>query len=486
MVQKGLSALTPEPETNISGNAVSEERSPLAEQLVVVTVALGTTLAPLNSTIIAVALPGVMDDFDVGLASAGWLVTAYLIVMASLQPVAGKIGDKVGRRRLVLGGLTFFGLASLGAAIAPNLWLLLGFRVLQAVSGALIVPNGVALVREVVPEARRGAVFGLVGAGVALAAALGPTAGSLLSEAAGWRIIFSINLVIVLPALVIGLRWLPAGTDRLNQGRLDVAAIVLLPLVLGITALLLSSTTRGGFSPVLIAGSGAVLAVAAVFFWRELKHPDPILQPRLFRRRDFAAANAGIGLGNLAMYTVLLSVPLLLTSRSGSSIVQAGLVLSAMSVAMAIMSPLGGRLIDRFGRRVPTAAGLGMLTLGVLPLAVAGPQVTLPVLLLGLILIGVGIGMAMPGLQTTAVESVSKDKAGVASGIYSTSRYLGSIVGSAILAGLLGADKGGVGSLGTVFLVVLVSAILATIASVGLRARPELYSLSQLRQSPIS
>jgi MFS family permease len=177
-----LYALTPEPETNISGNVVSEERSPLAEHLVVVTVALGTMLAPLNSTMIAVALPGVMDDFDAGLASAGWLVTAYLIVMASLQPVAGKIGDRVGRRCLVLGGLTFFGLASLGAAIAPNLWLLLGFRVLQAVAGALIVPNGVALVRAVVPEARRGARFGLMGAGVAMAAALGPTVGGLLSS----------------------------------------------------------------------------------------------------------------------------------------------------------------------------------------------------------------------------------------------------------------------------------------------------------------
>jgi MFS family permease len=169
MAQRGLSALTPGHEANISrnlaSNVTSDERPPLVEQLVVVTVALGTMLAPLNSTMIAVALPGVMDDFGVGLASAGWLVTAYLIVMASLQPVAGKIGDRAGRRRLVLGGLTFFGLASLGAAIAPNLWLLLGSRVLQAVAGALIVPNGVTLVREVVPEGAGGPGLGLLGLG---------------------------------------------------------------------------------------------------------------------------------------------------------------------------------------------------------------------------------------------------------------------------------------------------------------------------------
>jgi DHA2 family methylenomycin A resistance protein-like MFS transporter len=181
------------------------------------------------------------------------------------------------------------------------------------------------------------------------------------------------------------------------------------------------------------------------------------------------------------MYTVLLSVPLLLTSRNESSILQAELVLTAMSVAMAVVSPLGGRLTDKFGRRAPTMTGLGMLTLGVLPVAAAGTQVALPVLVVGLILIGVGIGTATPGLQTTAVESVRKEEAGVASGIYSTSRYLGSIVGSVILAGLLATDEGNVDGLGTVFLVVLASATLATIVSIGLRARPELHGLGQAR-----
>jgi MFS family permease len=140
----------------------------------VLTVALGTMLAPLNSTMIAVAMPGVMDEFHAGFGTAGWLVTAYLIAMASLQPVAGKLGDRIGRCRLVLGGLLGFGLASLAAAAAPHLWVLISFRVLQAVAGALIVPNGAALVREIVPVERRGGRFGLIGAAVALAAAVGP------------------------------------------------------------------------------------------------------------------------------------------------------------------------------------------------------------------------------------------------------------------------------------------------------------------------
>ena len=138
------------PGTAVGRTAVDRHSS---ERMVLLTVMLGTMLAPLNSTMIAVALPDVMYEFDVGIASAGWLVTAYLAAMASLQPVAGKIGDRFGRRRLVLGGLILFGFTSVAAALAPNLWLLLAFRVLQAVAGALIVPNGGALMRDAVPEA---------------------------------------------------------------------------------------------------------------------------------------------------------------------------------------------------------------------------------------------------------------------------------------------------------------------------------------------
>ena len=159
-------------------------------------------LAPLNSTMIAVALPDVMDDFGVGVASAGWLITAYLAAMASLQPVAGKLGDRLGRRRMVLGGLVAFGAMSVGAALAPSLWILLAFRTLQAVAGALIVPNGSALLREAVPEGRRGATFGSLGAAIALAAGLGPPIGGILVEIAGWRAIFYANLAIVIPGLL--------------------------------------------------------------------------------------------------------------------------------------------------------------------------------------------------------------------------------------------------------------------------------------------
>lgn len=464
--------MTPERRAKLASNGKTEARLALAEPLVVLTVALGTLLAPLNSTMIAVAMPEVMDEFNVGLGSAGWLVTAYLIAMASLQPVAGKIGDTVGRRRLVLGGLAFFGLSSFMAAVAPNLWVLISFRVLQAVAGALIVPNGAALVREVVPENRRGGRFGLIGAAVAMAAALGPPFGSVLITIADWRAIFYVNLLFVLPALAIGWRWLPRDRAVVARSQFDALGAIMLPIILITTAGLLMFGTQSATWPVLAGSITAIIMFATVFLSWELKHPDPVLQPRFFRRRAFAAANGSIALSNLAMYTVLLSVPLLLASRSESSTLQAGLVLAAMSAAMIVLSPLGGWLADKFGRRLPTIVGLALLTLGAAPLAVAGAAIMLPSLVIGLVFIGIGIGMATPGLQSTSIESVGKEEAGVASGIYSTSRYLGSIVGSAILAALLGTDPRDVDGLGTVFVVVLTAAALATLTGIGLRARP--------------
>ena len=421
----------------------------------VATVALGTMLAPLNSTMIAVALPGVMDDFGVGVASAGWLITGYLAAMASLQPVAGKLGDRRGRRRLVIGGLLAFGATSVGAALAPNLWVLLAFRTLQAVAGALIVPNGAALLREAVPEGRRGRSFGSLGVAIALAAGAGPPIGGILVEAAGWRAIFYANLVLVAPAVALGLRCLPRPKLAAATVHFDVPGALLLPIVISV-------------------GVAAAVTLGVAFAVQELRHPDPVFQPRLFRRRAFAAANGGIGLANLSMYTLLLSVPLLLIDRDGASSLRTGMVLATLSASMIVLAPVGGRLADRFGRRLPTVFGLAVLAIGALPIAMGGADIDMTTLVVGLSLVGSGLALATPGLQATSVESVRPEQTGAAAGVYSTSRYIGSILGSAIMAGLLGADRGDAGAMGMVFVVVLFAGILAAAVSLGLRPRPQI------------
>ena len=154
------------------------------------------------------------------------------------------------------------------------------------------------------------------------------------------------------------------------------------------------------------------------------------------------------------------------------------MVLATLSASMIVLAPFGGRLADRFGRRLPTVSGLTLLAMGAVPIAIGGAEVSMAALLVGLLLVGSGLALATPGLQTTAVESVASDQAGAAAGVYSTSRYVGSIVGVAMMAGLLGADRGNADGLGLVFIIVLVSGILATIVSLGLRPRPQIDAAS--------
>jgi EmrB/QacA subfamily drug resistance transporter len=438
-----------------------------AERAVLVTVALGAILAPLNSTMIAVALPRIIDDFHTSVGTAGWLVTSYLLALAVVQPVAGKLGDRHGRRGFILGGLALFGLASLGAALAPSLPFLIGFRVVQAISGAVIFPNGAGLIRELIGADRRGGAFGLVGGSLALAAGLGPLLGGLLVLAGGWSAIFYVNLPLVAAALLVAWRAVPCRPGVLPETAFDWLGAMLLAVVLcGVAALVIESRHAHG---ALLPGIPLLAALAVVFVRRELRHPDPVFQPRFFAIRGFAAANAAIASSNLGFYSVLLATPILLTRHLHWSTLEIGGALALLSAPMAVFSPVGGRLADRSGRRLPAVAGCAVLSAGLVPLALVpgiGPYALLPCLSL----MGAGVGLSTAGLQASAVEAVASGQAGVAAGLFSTSRYIGSFAGSIALARLL--DKGhGLAGFHAVFAIALVGAVVSVAATLALPAR---------------
>jgi EmrB/QacA subfamily drug resistance transporter len=390
---------------------------------------------------IAVAIPNITTQLDASVSQSGWLVTAYLIVMAAFQPIAGKLGDRYGRRVFLLGGYTIFALASLGAALSPNVLMLIACRAGQALGGAVIFPNGAALLRHIVPEHRRGARFGLLGSSIAFGAAVGPPLGGVLVQVGDWPAIFWVNLPLCAIVLVIALRTIPSGRYAHTGERFDVLGAGLLAGVLATGAWLLTRLTDVSSGMAVVTGA-AIVAGFGLFLWRELRYPDPVVQPRFFRRRAFAAATGGIALSNLGLYTLLLAVPLLLDRRQGWNESRIGLVLTAMSAGMVILAPIGGRLSDRLGRRMPATLGMTMLSLGVVVLALAGPDVSGGVLVVSLALSGVGLGLGAGSLQTSAVESIEPEHAGMAAAASSTARYVGSIVGAAVLAGLVTSPDG--------------------------------------------
>jgi EmrB/QacA subfamily drug resistance transporter len=436
------------------------------EREVLIAAALGTMLMPLNSTMVAVALPDVVDDLGSTLAASAWLVSGYLIAQAALQPLSGKLGDRFGRRPLILYGLASFGLASMGAALAPTLGVLIVFRVLQAVTGALVFPNALGLIRQCLPEHRRGRAFGTLGSAIGVAAAAGPPLGGALVELGGWRTIFLVNVPWIAVALWFAYRAVPQFELPAARGRFDTVGAV------GLTALLAGAAwlmNPGDVSVVAVCLAGVTLASLGYAFVRyELRRDDPTLQPRFLRVRAFAAATASVGLGNLSLYGTLLAVPVLLSHRGGWSDAEIGLTLAAMSLPMAVMSPVGGWLSDQAGRRFAAVAGLGLLTAALVPLALSGADVSTPVLVASLALAGAGLGLSNAAVQAAGIEALDPGDAGVAAGIFSTGRYLGGIAAASLVAGLASAANA---RFGLLFGLETVSALLALLCATALPGR---------------
>lgn len=382
-----------------------------AEGQLVAAIALVMMLAPLNSTMIAIALPSIADTFGVGISSASVLVPTYLFIMAVLQPIAGGLGDRVSRRRLILASLVGFGLASAGAALSFNMPMLIGFRLAQALAGALAFPNGVALLREAIPGERRGLMSGTVGSAASFAAAIGPVIGGVLVQTWGWQAVFLTNVPFIAAALALGTFAIPQTQSTVTAKR---------------------KGDEGG------------------------------LRSNILDLRTFVAANATVALSNLAMYVTLLAVPILLTHKLNWSASQVGFTLAGLSVMSLVCAPVGGRWADTMGRRMPVVLGLSALTIGCMMVSIAQARL-LPMLIAGLMLMGAGLGIAGAGMQTAAIEAVSRQMAGTAAGLFSTSRYIGSIIGSTVWTVLIGAEKE---QFNVVFAMVLAAAILALVASV--------------------
>ncbi|WP_217915150.1 MFS transporter [Miltoncostaea marina] len=353
---------------------------------------LAAALVPLNSTMIAVALLDVERDLDVGVAAATWLVSGYLVAMAVVQPLGGRVGDAIGHRRGFLAGLGGFLAASALAAAAPTLGALVALRVSQALAGGLMMPNAAALLRDAVPPGRRGRVFGWFGTGMGLAAAVGPVLGGGLVAALGWRAVFLVNLPLGAVALLAG-RALPAGAPAPRAAARPAAA-----------------------------GAGA-----------------------LPRSRPYLAATATILLHNMAMYGLLLVVPLIADRRLGLGEGAAGLLVGGMTAAMMLGSPVGGELSDRLGRRAPALAGSVLAAVATLLLALASGRPSTAAVAALLVVAGVGFGLAGASLQTTALEAVPEGSVAMAGGLFMTMRYTGGIAATGVAAAVGAGDAFGAG-----------------------------------------
>ena len=384
------------------------------------------SLVPLNSTMIAVALPRIADDFDISVGRTSVLVTVYLVMMLVGQPLAGRLADRFGTTRTVEVSLLGFAAASMAAAIAPGFELLVLGRVGQAVFGAALVPGAQAIVRTAASAEDRGRLFGLLGSMLGVGAAGGPIIGGAVIELFGWRAMFVLNLPIVLFALLVRL---PTGSG------LDADADA--------------------------AGS--------------------VVSSSLVRNRPFVVAFAVQALSTLGQYMLLLVAPIILDAR-GWSPSAIGVALTGLTVGMIVMGPIGGRVGDRRGRRQPVVIGLAVCTAALVLAAAGGRSIAPPQLIAALTAFGFGLGFAVPSVQTAALEVVQEHRVGAAAGIQSMSRYVGSITTSLLVAAWISSDGAGAragfavaaGSLGVSF--AIATGLPSITGGGGRRRRPDSHS----------
>lgn len=437
---------------------------------------LGAVLAPLNSTMIAVALPEIRHEFGLSHATAGWLISGYLIAMAVAQPLGGRLGDQVGRIRVFRTGLLAFLVLSIGAMLAPTFALLVAFRMAQAVAGAVLIPNGMAMLRTGAPPERLGRLNGINGSILSAAAASGPLLGAAALALGSWRLVFLLSLPFPIAALILLPRLHLEEVRTTVRAPVDWLGTALFVGLLGGVTLQLS-VLRDGEDPATSAVRWlAVVAVGAAFIWRQWVTPAPAAEWRLFRARSFSAATAFVLLTNLTMYTTLLMIPFFVKDVQGKSTQLSGLLLGAMSICVAIIAPLGGRLSDAFGRRPLSLAGSALALVGAIALlAVLRTDASAISLAACLGVLGVGLGLGTGPSVTAAIESAPVGLAGSASGTSSMMRYIGGILGAGLLAGVLSDGAGGHADVATfrfVGLVVVATAALACAAAAFLHTFP--------------
>lgn len=376
-------------------------------------IALASALVPLNSTMIAVALPDIARHFDITKSHASVLITLYLVAMLVGQPLAGRVGDALGARRLATIAVSGFGVCSLGAMVAPSFGVLVGLRALQAACAAALSPSVQAMLREVVPASERGRAFGLQSSVIGVGAGLGPVIGGLAISAFGWRAIFGVNLPIVLAVLYVLRRYTTApSTDDVTSDALGGAS---------------PDRARGGRAA---SGSG---------------RDHLVDRPRIFNR-SFNAAFASQALSTFAQYALLLAVPIVLDSR-GWRAAAIGAALTALTLGMVVMGPFGGRQGDLHGRRRPVMAGLAVALVAVGVAMAFGDDVPSWLLVSTLLAFGLGLGVATPGIMTAGIESAPEGRIGAAAGVLSASRYVGSIAATLVLAGVVDDDGRGLSTM---------------------------------------
>lgn len=432
--------------SSTSGAPVAPHAAPGTRRwLILASVTTGTFMANVDAAAVTVALPTMAHEFDVGLDALQWVITGYFLTITAALPVSGQLADIVGRKRILSTGLATFVIASLLVALAPTFPLLVAARVLQGVGASMLMATIMAAVVTTFPPGERGRALGLLTSVVAAGTVVGPGLGGVLTDAAGWRSIFLVNVPVGLLGAGGTLLLLPADRPVRQRSAKEVDLLGAL-LFAGFSSSLLLGLAVGpsaGWSDRLTLGLlGGSSAFLALFVAQESRSSSPVIRLGLFRRRVFGLGNLAAFLSFVLLLFPALLFPLYLHEVMRWSLGATGVLMTLQAVFMMLVSPLAGRWSDRRGARRPTLVALVLITAAMIGSAFLGS--TSPPWVIGLVLalFGVGFGLFLSPNNSAVMGDLARDRVGTAAAILATVRNLGKSVGVALAVVLYSAFAG--------------------------------------------
>jgi EmrB/QacA subfamily drug resistance transporter len=400
---------------------------------VLVAVGIGTFMTALDTSVVNTVLPVIGENFQEAIANVEWVVTIYLLVLSGLLLSFGRLGDMRGHKAIYLTGFGIFMGGSFFSGAAPNVELLVASRGLQALGAAMIAANSPAILTKSFPDEQRGQALGLQATMTYLGLTVGPSLGGWLASLIGWRVVFYINLPVGIAAIWLSAHFIPNDLNRKQSEHFDYLGAITFLIGLGTLLLGLNQGEGWGWTSLPVLGlliSAFIFLGIFIYVERQVSHP--MLDLSLFKRLPFSLTAASAVINYIGIFTSIFLMPFYLIQGRGFTPAQAGLILTAQPVIMAVIAPISGTLSDRIGTRLPTALGMAVLSGGLFFLSRLTAQSSTGMIMLALAVVGLGTGAFISPNNSALMGSAPKSRQGIAAGILATARNFGMVLGVGI------------------------------------------------------